>query len=866
MKNRLLVPLMLLLALCGSISLQSQLLNNAYFLENVPGRHFYNPAFQPVNTFYIGIPLLNNNQFSYVSGLPTLKDAGFSPWQRLMLDRDKAQIINALPDRSLLNSSASLSLFDLGFRYNANYWTFSLTHKLNVDGVLPSGLFKTLLNGPDFSEGSHLYLADSYLNSQQFTEGALGYSRAVSDRFSFGAKLKLLYGHHQAAITTSENSIISTNSAGVNAMADMRIDKTAPFHFTDRLGITKPASWFDYLKPYGAGAAIDLGIDWKPLKPVSFSLAVTNLGMMYWRGGQRADYQLGYQFDDTKTNDWLANHPGFTEVPADSILNEFRNNLSVNRTAVPGFRRLLTPTLNASLEIDIIRQWLSVGVLSRTSYSNRRIYEDLTAAVNFRPANWMNLSLSYSVFEGNMSNLGLGASARLGSVNIFLSADYVPVRYNIIRVNEYLPKLPDIPFPVGFDTDRISVSAGVSLVFGTRKDSDRDGISDRFDRCPYTPAGVIVDRHGCPLDSDNDGVPDYLDNCPHTPKEAIGFIGPDGCMLDTDGDGIPDYLDRCPDSPVGAYGHVDVHGCPVDTDGDGVLDYMDKCPGTPDGIEVDENGCPIDTDGDGVPDYLDLCPNTPLEARGYVDVNGCLLDTDDDGVPDYLDLCPETPIEARGFVDINGCLIDADDDGVPDFRDDCLNTPFAARGLVNARGCPRDTDGDGVPDYLDDCPNVPGLKENNGCPEVKAEVKSLLFRAIQGIRFERDSIKMQDPSYEILDEIAAMMKENPIYQLEIHGHTDNQARRQLLERKGIKPNITEGMSQARQDAAIKQQISDEYAKLVRNYLYIRGVEYNRMHVKGMSDSKPIAGNNTEAGRIRNSRIEMFVVFQEVSKE
>ena len=34
-----------------------------------------------------------------------------------------------------------------------------------------------------------------------------------------------------------------------------------------------------------------------------------------------------------------------------------------------------------------------------------------------------------------------------------------------------------------------------------------------------------------------------------------------------------------------------------------------------------------------------------------------------------------------------------------------------------------DVDGDGIPDYLDKCPTIPGTIKNNGCPEVKVEVK-----------------------------------------------------------------------------------------------------------------------------------------------
>lgn len=68
-------------------------------------------------------------------------------------------------------------------------------------------------------------------------------------------------------------------------------------------------------------------------------------------------------------------------------------------------------------------------------------------------------------------------------------------------------------------------------------DKDEDGVSDQFDKCPKTPAGLKVDVHGCPLDTDHDGVPDYLDKQLITPTECqpvnADGIGdcpcPDGC-------------------------------------------------------------------------------------------------------------------------------------------------------------------------------------------------------------------------------------------------------------------------------------------------------------------------------------------------
>ncbi len=121
------------------------------------------------------------------------------------------------------------------------------------------------------------------------------------------------------------------------------------------------------------------------------------------------------------------------------------------------------------------------------------------------------------------------------------------------------------------------------------RDSDGDGINDRYDDCPNTPNGAYVKDNGCPTDSDGDGILDGLDDCPRTPRSAVGYVDIFGCPIDSDFDGVADFQDNCKDGPEGAL--VDEFGCPLDSDGDSVFDGIDDCPNTQEGVEVDRRGC-----------------------------------------------------------------------------------------------------------------------------------------------------------------------------------------------------------------------------------------------------------------------------------
>ena len=256
-----------------------------------------------------------------------------------------------------------------------------------------------------------------------------------------------------------------------------------------------------------------------------------------------------------------------------------------------------------------------------------------------------------------------------------------------------------------------------------------------------------------------------------------------------------------------------------DTDGDGIYDYEDECPETPGLPEF--NGCP-DSDGDGIEDRKDACPNTP----GLAEFNGC-PDTDGDGIPDPDDACPTIP----GLAEFNGCP-DTDGDGIPDPDDACPTVP----GPAANNGCPwPDRDGDGVPDKDDLCPDVPGTVANQGCPEITIEVRNALRDYAKTILFDTNKTSLKDHSLTVLDNVAAILKQYPVANFYIDGHTD---------------------SVGREDS--NQTLSEGRAASVVNYLITQGVASKRLESRGFGESRPIASNNTREGRRTNRRVEILL--------
>jgi len=239
---------------------------------------------------------------------------------------------------------------------------------------------------------------------------------------------------------------------------------------------------------------------------------------------------------------------------------------------------------------------------------------------------------------------------------------------------------------------------------------------------------------------------------------------------------------------------------------------------------------PLDTDGDGITDDVDKCPT----VAGLPKYNGCPIpDTDGDGINDELDKCPTV----AGTAKYDGCPIpDSDGDGINDEEDKCPNQA----GPKERMGCPvTDKDNDGVNDDEDKCPDIAGTAANNGCPDVPANVTKSLGMAADDIHFGTgvNNTKLTAKSNAALDKVVAMLNENPNLKLRIEGHTDNS----LDETKSMK-------------------LTEDRVAGVKAYIVSKGISEDRIITEGFGGTQPVADNKTAAGRAKNNRIELRMVY------
>jgi len=151
----------------------------------------------------------------------------------------------------------------------------------------------------------------------------------------------------------------------------------------------------------------------------------------------------------------------------------------------------------------------------------------------------------------------------------------------------------------------------------------------------------------------------------------------------------------------------------------------------------------------------------------------------------------------------------------------------------------KDSDGDGVADIFDKEPNsaagavVDGSGRTIKFPEqtVSNNNAGTGVTGFETIGFEFNSSVLKTESYPTLDKLSSVLRENG-GKVTVGGHASSEG-----------------------TAAYNMKLSKDRANSVKTYLVNSGVAASSVVTKGFGETKPIASNDTEEGRIQNRRVE-----------
>ncbi len=442
-----------------------QALNSGYFVDNYTLGHQLNPAFAPRKS-YVGFPLLSNININFASSLGASNILYPLDNGKLGLflhpDVPSSVVMNGLKPNNSLNANIAYDIFSIGWYTGEHFfWTIDAGVRAEEDSNIPKELFAFLKNG--MSNNPTTYNIENFkINENIFSHISFGFSTDL-DQFvkglRVGAKVKFLLAMNSANIAIDNATItMSDQQWSISSKASGTIMGKGIDLVTDDDGKINnikfnPSS----LGVCGFGLGFDLGVQYRisqgtPVDGLTFSLSATDLGfLMYGKDNITNAYASGNTtFSGLKDVDVfdMSFSEEFDKIKKELLaLASFYPEEATSSAVTP-----LTSKVRVGVEYPFLNDMMSVGVLYTGRFNKVAGNHELTFAYNYKPKEWFDLTLSYSVLN-SLSSFGwlLNFTPNKG-VNFFIGSDYTPLKYTpqgIPVKNCFLNIQTGISFPFG---------------------------------------------------------------------------------------------------------------------------------------------------------------------------------------------------------------------------------------------------------------------------------------------------------------------------------------------------------------------------------------------------------------------------------
>lgn len=482
-KSRYLLILFLIIIIQDAVSQNSQ----ALYYMNLPQNHLLNPALRPSNSFYIGFPGITgininvNNNFVNFSDVIMPGQKGDSLISFLHPDYNVDNFIKKLKSTNYFTPEMSVQILGVGFNAGKDlYFSLDVIERVEGNFAFPKDLFVLALKGNDSFPGKTINLSGLDARLMHFQEFGMGVSKNFGDNLRIGIRGKLLFGTANFSLNNKSLGLTVNSDYSYDLNADLSALISGPVKVHSSVNSSTGKTQIDslslddekikksdfYLSTGNLGLGLDIGAVYQLTGKISISASITDLGYIKWKNdvtNLKANSQ--FRFSGFNVTDVANGTKTFDELAQD-MLDSLKNSFTINKENKP-FRTSLPVGFTVGGSYNLSKN-ISLGILSHSVLSGKKIKESLTLSANVNLGNSFSTSLCYTAENSRFDNLGAGLAFRLGIVQLYFIADRIPLSWNRINTDNGTILLP-------YSWNTINMRLGLNLAFGNKvkKKSDK---------------------------------------------------------------------------------------------------------------------------------------------------------------------------------------------------------------------------------------------------------------------------------------------------------------------------------------------------------------------------------------------------------
>ncbi|MBM78421.1 MAG: hypothetical protein CL846_08055 [Crocinitomicaceae bacterium] len=442
--RKIILNIVLVLTFCNQYKGQQDFI--LYHMPSIPQITQVDPASFPDSKVDIGLPIISS---VYGSAFNT----GFAFSDILTQDANG----NVMPDingamakmreNNFLVLNANTDLLFLGFKKGNNFYSFNVTEKVDFTFNYPKDLIIMALEGNGNNLlGRRASFDGLGMDFTHWREYAVHWVHDVDHKFSYGARLKYLYGMENfntqvsyMGITTDQNTHALTfdmnfefQSAGLPLVIfDDSINAIGAIDTTQSM-MTQAGFTDGNISNYlfgrqNNGVGIDLGFNYHVNDKLLLEASVLDLGFISWNqytsNSNLSEWDYTYSgIEDAITVFGNGSSVQFLkDVLEDSIEMSLKENFTYS---TPSYRTALRTKIYASMEY-IVDHNNFISLTGYSSFVRNRWRRGLGLAYNFHLGNFLSATASYSIYNRSYSNVGIGVSLNAGPLEIYFLTDNV---------------------------------------------------------------------------------------------------------------------------------------------------------------------------------------------------------------------------------------------------------------------------------------------------------------------------------------------------------------------------------------------------------------------------------------------------------